>query len=73
MIALSHDFTHSPRRSARAVARFAGLSMLATVEAWADRRRQRHALLGLSDHALKDIGLNRAEAFEEGMKPFWRA
>ena len=73
MIALSHDFTHSPRRSAGSVARYAGLSLLATLEAWADRRRQRRALLALSDHALKDIGLNRADAFAEGTKPFWRA
>lgn len=73
MIALSHDFSGSPRRSAGSVARYAGLSLLATLEAWADRRRQRRALLELSDHALKDIGLNRSDAFEEGSKPFWRA
>jgi uncharacterized protein YjiS (DUF1127 family) len=73
MIALPHDFSYSPRRSAGAVARYAGLSLLATLEGWAERRRQRRALLELSDHALKDIGLNRSDAFEEGSKPFWRA
>ena len=73
MIALSHDLSHSPRRSAGRVARYAGLSLLVTLEAWAERRCQRRALLELSDHALKDIGLNRSDAFEEGTKPFWRA
>lgn len=73
MIALSHDFSHSPRRSAGASARRPGLHLLTTLEAWAERRRQRRALLELSDHALKDIGLNRADAWEEGTKPFWRA
>ena len=73
MIALAHDFSRSPRRSAGASTRRPGLHLLTTLEAWAERRRQRRALLQLSDHALKDIGLNRADAFEEGTKPFWRA
>lgn len=46
---------------------------LALVEAWIERYRQRRALLELSDHMLKDIGINRAEAVREGRKPFWRA
>ena len=73
MIALAHDFSRSPRRSAGASARRPNLHLLTTLEAWAERRRQRRVLLELSDHALKDIGLNRADAFEEGTKPFWRA
>ena len=36
------------------------------------RRRQRRALLALNDHALKDIGLSSADAWQEGHKPFWR-
>jgi uncharacterized protein YjiS (DUF1127 family) len=43
------------------------------LEGWLERRRQRHALLELSDHLLKDIGLSRSEAEREGRKPFWRA
>jgi uncharacterized protein YjiS (DUF1127 family) len=43
------------------------------LEGWLERRRQRHALLELSDHMLKDIGLSRSEAGREGRKPFWRA
>ena len=36
---------------------------------WADRR----ALSSLGDHALKDIGLSRADIDYEASKPFWRA
>ena len=36
--------------------------------AWLDRRSERRALLGLSDEALKDIGLTRAAAEEEGQR-----
>ncbi len=43
------------------------------VATWAERRRQRRALLGLSDAMLKDIGLSRADVMFEGAKPFWRA
>lgn len=33
--------------------------------------RERRALLGLSDYALKDIGLSRADAYREGERPIW--
>lgn len=33
--------------------------------------RERRALLGMSDDALKDIGLSRADAYREGMRPPW--
>jgi uncharacterized protein YjiS (DUF1127 family) len=49
------------------------LGFLARIELWAERRRQRRALLELSDHVLKDIGISRSEALQEGRKPFWRA
>ncbi len=42
------------------------------LETWAERRRQRLTLQGLSDYALKDIGLSRSEAEREACKPFWR-
>ncbi len=42
------------------------------IDAWAERRRQRRALLELNDHMLKDIGIGRGEAWQEGRKPFWR-
>ena len=49
------------------------LRVTVTLENWAERRRQRRALLELNDHLLKDIGLGRAEAEFEARKPFWRA
>ncbi|WP_247872263.1 DUF1127 domain-containing protein [Azospirillum sp. TSO35-2] len=37
-----------------------------------ERRKQRHALMGLDEHLLKDIGVSRSEVEQEVMKPFWR-
>ena len=48
------------------------LSLMLTIEAWAERHRQRRALLALNDHALKDIGFSSTDAWQEGSKPFWR-
>jgi uncharacterized protein YjiS (DUF1127 family) len=39
---------------------------------WAERARQRHALLTLDDRMLKDIGITRADVMREAGKPFWR-
>lgn len=47
--------------------------LLAMLETWAERRRQRRALLDLNEQMLKDIGLSRADAYREGLKPFWQA
>ena len=49
------------------------LRLTLVLEAWVERRRQRHALRELSDHVLKDIGIGRSEAEQEWRKPFWRA
>ena len=38
---------------------------------WPEKRRQRRALLGLSDAHLRDIGVNPAEAHREARKSFW--
>jgi uncharacterized protein YjiS (DUF1127 family) len=40
---------------------------------WHDRARERRALMELSDHMLRDIGISRAEAHGEAAKPFWRS
>ena len=40
---------------------------------WRETYRQRRALLGLSDTMLKDIGISRVDALQEGGKPFWRS
>jgi len=41
--------------------------------AWHERSTQRRLLLSLSDQMLKDVGLSRADAWQEGNKPFWRS
>ena len=40
---------------------------------WFERARHRRQLGQLSNHMLKDIGLNRADVEIEAAKPFWRA
>ncbi len=40
---------------------------------WQERAAQRTHLAALGDHALKDIGISRADADREAAKPFWRA
>jgi uncharacterized protein YjiS (DUF1127 family) len=60
------------RQSAEFAARFA-LHLSNLLDAWSERRRQRRALLEVSEHMLKDIGIGRGEAYREGCKPFWRS
>lgn len=38
---------------------------------WRERSRQRRALLELDDRLLSDIGIGRAEAEREAVRPFW--
>ena len=63
-----------PRRIAAPAPAMSGLlvRMVGLIECWAERRRQRRALLELSDALLKDIGLARSDAEIEARKPFWR-
>ena len=44
-----------------------------TVVTWDLRRRTRKDLRGLTDHMLRDIGLDPFTAAHEAAKPFWRA
>lgn len=49
------------------------VSLLAAVERYIEYRRQQRALLSLSDHMLKDIGVSRSEADYYSRLPFaWR-
>ena len=49
------------------------VDFVAVLEHWVERRRERRALLRLSDGMLKDIGISRLDAEQEFAKPFWRA
>ena len=62
------------RRTAAPAPAMSGLlvRMIGLIESWAERRRQRRALLELSDALLKDVGLARSDAEIEACKPFWR-
>jgi uncharacterized protein YjiS (DUF1127 family) len=66
------DLHRAPRRRLLAPwrRRFARLVVLAAT--WHERVRQRRALQHLSDHMLRDIGLDRLTAEAEARKPFWR-
>ena len=46
--------------------------LVRTILGWQERASQRHHLAGLDDHALKDVGLSRADIEREAGKPFWR-
>jgi uncharacterized protein YjiS (DUF1127 family) len=46
---------------------------LATPRLWIRRRHDRHALLQLDDHMLRDIGFDRTRVKEMAARPFWRA
>lgn len=39
---------------------------------WQKRAATRHAMLQMSDHILKDIGLTRSQVVHEAEKPIWR-
>ncbi|QCO14958.1 DUF1127 domain-containing protein [Azospirillum brasilense] len=56
--------THLPVRRFRA--------LLAWIAHLRDQRRQREALLSLSDRELRDIGITRYDAVTEAQKPLWR-
>ncbi|WP_407315759.1 DUF1127 domain-containing protein [Pseudomonas sp. nanlin1] len=38
---------------------------------WYALARQRQQLASLSDRALKDVGLSRADIYQEAQRPFW--
>ena len=67
------SLTASPRTGVASAVLHALVRAVATGWAWHDRTRQRRALRELSDHLLRDIGLDRGAALAEATKPFWRA
>ena len=49
------------------------VTMVGMLLVWQERASQRHALAGLDDRLLKDMGLDCAGVAREAGKPFWRA
>jgi uncharacterized protein YjiS (DUF1127 family) len=63
----------APRSSSLAkLGEMPGMAM-ATLRLWLRRRHDRHALLQLDNHMLRDIGFDRARVKEMAARPFWRA
>lgn len=73
-----HSSTHTTQQRiapAFDAARTAGRAVAAlfdTIATWSERRRQRRVLESMPDYLLSDIGLSRADAEQEGDKPFWK-
>lgn len=62
--------TYSIWRPARTTANHRLMASL--LSTWIERVRQRHALAGLEDQMLRDIGITRVDAARECEKPFWK-
>ena len=45
--------------------------ILRQLRRWAELARERRQLAMLSDGALKDLGLSRADIYQETERPFW--
>ena len=65
------DFLDFVERTGRWAAN-AATSITSSIRVWNRRQSTRKALLEMSDHMLKDIGISRADALREGSKAFWR-
>ena len=59
-----------PRSALSDPVAFAGLGQIFGL--WLRRARTRRQLDSLSDHELRDLGLDRGDATREAGKPFWR-
>jgi uncharacterized protein YjiS (DUF1127 family) len=59
------------RRTATARPGFAA-SLMHLVALWLRRSRTRPRLWTLSDHELRDLGLERGTADREALRPFWK-
>lgn len=46
--------------------------LVGTLYTWQQRHTDRQNLMTLSDYQLVDIGIDRAEAWQEATKPFWK-
>ena len=67
----SLDLLGSFQRAGRWHARVI-LGAVRTLRQWNRNQKTRRALLNMSDHMLKDIGITRVDALQEGRKVFWK-
>ena len=66
-------FTYSAPRQCWLAAFGAMLRTMAVAPvAWLRRRYERRAVLHLSDHLLRDLGLPRSHAWDDTVRPYWR-
>jgi uncharacterized protein YjiS (DUF1127 family) len=59
------------RRSGRLRIADAFRRLIVALDLALDVRRERRMLLSMDDHALKDIGFNRSDAYAEAHRPLW--
>ena len=68
MLSVTKSLPLTTHRPGTLLGRFVEVLMV-----WQERAHERYQLAGLNDHAMKDIGLSRADVRKESSKPFWRA
>ena len=61
-----------PRRAMRRSLREALTAVLAVLQKWRRRSRQRAELARLDERMLRDIGVTPGDVWHEINKPFWR-
>lgn len=77
LVSLNRPIQRASRFLDRLINRYAALrTRFGGALGWLRRcyvvHRQRRALLALDERMLKDIGISRTDALQEGRKPFWR-
>ncbi|MEJ5057581.1 MULTISPECIES: DUF1127 domain-containing protein [unclassified Pseudomonas] len=61
-----HEFHGAEHHSVHLIS-----DLLHKISRWYELHRERELLASLSDEALKDIGMSRADVEHESIKPFW--
>jgi uncharacterized protein YjiS (DUF1127 family) len=62
-----HEFQGTEHHSVHLIS-----DLLHKISRWYELHRERELLASLSDEALKDIGMSRADVERESIKPFWQ-